>query len=166
MLSSNCRLLRDLEGPLSSRFRTGSVAQDNRSKVWNFFWWENGKRKCKALGRFPTKAAAWKAAKPLRDALEAKPQPTHGVPTVSTLIEQYKAEKCRGGRTPAALMHRGFGSTSYPKWGQSLITELQARPVELWLNPFRLRRKAGLTFAGFSARFGIRNVEASHTDAG
>ena len=53
------RLLRDWEAPLSSRTRTGSVVQDKRSKVWNFFWWENGKRKCKVLGRFPTKSAAW-----------------------------------------------------------------------------------------------------------
>ena len=29
-------------------------------------WWENG-RQIKALGRFPTKSAAWKAAKPLRE---------------------------------------------------------------------------------------------------
>jgi len=58
---------------LSGRFKKGSVAQDHRSKTWNFFWWENGKRKCKALGRFPTKAAAWQASKPLRDALEVKP---------------------------------------------------------------------------------------------
>jgi len=57
---------------MSSRIRTGSVVQDKRSKVWNFFWWENGKRKCKVLGRFPTKAAAWKAARPLRDATETK----------------------------------------------------------------------------------------------
>src|SRR5262249_58795822 len=61
-----------LEVQLSGRFKTGSVAQDHRSKTWNFFWWENGKPKCKALGRFPTKAAAWQASKPLRDALEVK----------------------------------------------------------------------------------------------
>ena len=78
---------------MSNRISTGSIAQDNRSKVWNFFWREEGKRKCKALGRFATKTAAWKAAKPLRDALEVKPKQNAGVPTVSTLLEQYKAEK-------------------------------------------------------------------------
>jgi hypothetical protein len=70
-----------------------SLSMDNRSRVWNFFWWENGKRKCKALGRFPTKAAAWKAAKPLRDALETTPQLTSKVPTVSALVEHYRKEK-------------------------------------------------------------------------
>ena len=142
MLCSNCRLLRDLEGPLSSRFRTGSVAQDNRSKVWNFFWWENGKRKCKALGRLPTKAAAWKAAKPLRDALEAKPQRTHGVPTVSTLIEQYKAEKMPRRKDTSRTYASWIRLHIIPMWGQSLITDLQARPVELWLESLSLAPKS------------------------
>src|SRR6185312_7872260 len=93
MLCSQRRLLRDLEGPLSSRISGGSIAQDKRSKVWNFFWWENGKRKCKTLGRFPTKTAAWRAAKPLRDALEVKSQPPSGVPTLRSLIEQYQTDK-------------------------------------------------------------------------
>jgi len=127
---------------LSSRFRTGSVAQDNRSKVWNFFWWENGKRKCKALGRFPTKAAAWKAAKPLRDALEAKPQHTHGVPTVSTLTEQYKAEKMPKRKDTSRTYASWIRLHIIPKWGQSLITELQARPVELWLESLPLAPKS------------------------
>src|SRR3974390_1750967 len=93
VLCSTRRLLPDWEGPLSSRIRTGSVVQDKRDKVWRFWWWENGKRRSKVLGRFPTKTAAWKAAKPLRDALETKPHPNPNAPAVSTLVEQYKAEK-------------------------------------------------------------------------
>ena len=50
---------------MSSRIRTGSVVQDKRDKVWHFFRWQDGKRKSKVLGRFPSKVAAWKAAKPL-----------------------------------------------------------------------------------------------------
>src|SRR5258708_28280343 len=76
---------------MSSRIRTGSVVQDKRSKVWNFFWWENGKRKCKVLGRFPTKAAAWKAARPLRDATETKTILT--CPRIGELVPQYRIEK-------------------------------------------------------------------------
>src|SRR6516165_9392115 len=74
---------------LSSRSRTGSVVQDKRSKSWFFYSWVGGKRRCKTIGRFPSKTAAWKAAKPLRDALEVKPQPqtTSSVPTVGTLVE-------------------------------------------------------------------------------
>ena len=60
---------------MRSRVRTGSVVQDKRDKVWRFYWWENGKRRSKALGKFPTKVAAWSAAKPLRDDLERGAQP-------------------------------------------------------------------------------------------
>jgi hypothetical protein len=68
--------------------------QDQRDSVFRFFWWDNGKRKSKVLGRFPTKAAAWKAAKPLRDSLEAQPQPQpKTVPIVSALVRQYETEK-------------------------------------------------------------------------
>ena len=144
MLCSIRRLLRDLEGPLSSRIRSGSIAQDNRSKVWNFFWWENGKRKCKVLGRFATKTAAWKAAKPLRDALETKPKTPHtsGVPTVGTLIEQYKAEKMPDRKDTCRTYQSWIRVHILPKWGKSLITDLQARPVEMWLDSLALAPKS------------------------
>ena len=133
---------------MSNRLRTGSVAQDNRSKVWNFFWWENGKRKCRPLGRFPTKAGAWKAAKPLRDDLEGKPQNTSSVPTVSTLVEQYRVEKMptrhdtRGGYESWLRVH------ILPKWGDSPITDLQARPVEMWLESQPLAPKSKVHIRG------------------
>ena len=148
VLCSNRRLLRDLEGPLSNRHRTGSVAQDNRSKVWNFFWWEDGKRKCKALGRFPTKAGAWKAAKPLRDALEATPTHTSSVPTVSTLVEQYKREKMPTRHDTRAGYESWLRVFILPKWGDSLITDLQARPVEMWLESLALAPKSRVHIRG------------------
>jgi hypothetical protein len=55
------------------RQRQGSVVLDQRIRTWNFFWWENGKRHSKKIGtvsQYPTKASAWRAAKPLRDAVE------------------------------------------------------------------------------------------------
>lgn len=127
---------------MSNRFRTGSVAQDNRSKVWNFFWWENGKRRCKVLGRFPTKAAAWRAAKTHRDALEVQPQHNTGVPTVGTLVEQYKAEKMPGRKDTSRTYQSWIRVHILPKWGQSLITDLQARPVEMWLDSLTLAPKS------------------------
>jgi hypothetical protein len=97
---------------MRSRIRTGSVVRDKRDKVWRFYFWENGKRKSRLLGRLPTKAAAWEASKPLRDRLEAKPQNTPIVPTVSTLVEDYKAEKMPDRKTPTEHTNRGFTSTS------------------------------------------------------
>ena len=37
---------------------TGSVVKDRRSQIWQFFWWAEGVRHSKALGRYPTKTAA------------------------------------------------------------------------------------------------------------
>ena len=134
---------------MSGRFRTGSVAQDHRSKTWNFFWWENGKRKCKVLGRFPTKAAAWKAAKPLRDTLEVKPQPTTpGVPIVSTLAEQYRTEKMPDRKDTKRTYQSWIRVHILPKWGQSPITDLQARPVEMWLESLPLAPKSRVHIRG------------------
>jgi len=70
---------------------SGSVVLDRRIKTWNFFFWENGKRRSKKIGtvsQFPTKASAWQAAKPLRDAVENRARISNAVPTVSTLVKQ------------------------------------------------------------------------------
>ena len=127
---------------MSSRIRTGSVVQDKRDKVWRFWWWENGKRRSKVLGRFPTKAAAWKAATLLRDALETQPQPKPSVPTVHTLIEQYRAEKMPTRHDTRGGYESWIRVYILPKWGESAITDLQARPVELWLGSLSLAPKS------------------------
>lgn len=132
---------------MSSRTRNGSVVRDKRDKVWRFYWWENGKRRSKALGRFATKAVAWKAAKPLRDGLEAKPQSTHAV-TVSTLAEQYRAEKMPKRKATSRTYQSWIRVHILPKWGKSLITDLQARPVELWLESLPLAPKSRVHIRG------------------
>src|SRR5437660_10322249 len=78
------------------RQRQGSVVLDKRIKTWNFFFWENGKRRSKKIGslsQYPTKASAWRAAKPLRDAVENQVKIISAVPTVNALIEDYRSEK-------------------------------------------------------------------------
>ena len=72
---------------------SGTVVHDKRINAWNFLWWQDGKRKSKSLGHHPTKASAWRAAKPLRDALETKPKINRSSITVQALAEQYRAEK-------------------------------------------------------------------------
>jgi integrase len=133
---------------MSSRIRTGSVVQDKRDKVWRFFWWEHGNRRSQMLGRFPTKTAAWKAAKPLRDALETKPQPKATVPTVDTLVEQYRAEKMPTRHDTRAGYESWLRVFILPKWGESLITDLQARPVEMWLDCLTLAPKSKVHIRG------------------
>ena len=98
------------------------------------------------LGRFPTKTAAWNAAQVFRAQLP-QPQPTT-VPTLAALVAQYRTEKM-----PARLdTSRGYESWIrvhiLPKWGQSPITGLQARPVEKWLDSIRLAPKSRVHIRG------------------
>jgi integrase len=123
-----------------SKSTTGSLVRDRRSKKWQFFWWANGRRHSKTLGSFPTKTAAWNAAQAFR-AQPAQPKPT-GVPTVASLVDHYRAEKM-----PTRLnSNRGCESWIrvhiLPKWGPRIITDVQARPVELWLDSLALAPKS------------------------
>jgi integrase len=137
---------------MRARNRSGSIALDPRIKTWHFFYWEKGKRRSKKIGhlsQFPTKASAWRAAKPMRDALENQTQvSTSAAPTVNTLVEQYRTEKM-----PTRLdTNRGYESWIrvhiLPKWGQNLITDLQAQPVEHWLDRLALAPKSKVHIRG------------------
>ena len=129
-----------------SKSTTGSVVKDRRSQIWQFFWWADGRRHSKTLGRFPTKTAAWNAAQQFR---VQPPQPQASpMPTVSALVEQYRKEKM-----PTRLdTNRGYESWIrvhiLPKWGQSPITDLQARAVEKWLNSVPLAPKSRVHIRG------------------
>ena len=71
------------------RSRLGSVVKDKRDKMWRFYWWENGKRRSRALGECAHKTAAIQAAERVREELR-KAQTVQGapaVPTVAALIE-------------------------------------------------------------------------------
>jgi integrase len=128
-----------------ARHKTGSVVFDKRRKTWNFLQWVGSKRRSKGIGtlqEFPTKSAAWRAAKALCNAVENKATTSDGAPTVKTLVAQHQAEKM-----PTRLdTNRGYESWIrvhiLPKWGQNLITDLQARPVEMWLDSLSLAPKS------------------------
>lgn len=148
VLCSIRRLLRDLEGPLSSRIRTGSIVQDPRDKTWRFFWWDDGKRRSKVLGRFSSKAKAWAASKPLRDALETPTKTTPRVPTVGTLVEEYRREKMPTRKDTRAGYESWLRVFILPRWADAPITDLQARPVELWLDSLALAPKSKVHIRG------------------
>jgi integrase len=131
-----------------SKSTTGSVVKDRRSQTWQFFWWADGRRHSKTLGRFPTKTAAWNAAQQFRvQPPQPKTQPSD-VPTVAALVEQYRAEKMptrystrRG--YDVYLRHRIL-----PQWGTCPITTVQARPVDLWLQSLTLAPKTKAEIRG------------------
>ena len=89
---------------------------------------ENGKRRSKALGRFPTKAAAWKAAKPLRDELEAPKPISKAAPTVAPLIEQYKAEKMPKRIDTRRTYGAWISNHIIPKWGEVFADRCAGTP--------------------------------------
>jgi integrase len=135
------------------RQRSGSVVLDKRIGCWNFFYWENGKRRSKKIGplsQYKTKASAWRAAKDMRHALENNKRVAmrNGAPTVSELIEGYRQEKM-----PKRADTRGCYETwlrvyILPKWGECHISDLQARPVELWLDSLSLAPKSKVHIRG------------------
>ncbi len=123
-----------------SKSTTGSVVKDKRSQTWQFFWWADGQRRSKTLGRFSTKTAAWNAAQQFR-VQPPKPQPS-SAPTVAVLIERYRAE-----RMPTRYStRRGYESWLkchvVPRWGARAITDVQPRDVELWLASLTLAPKS------------------------
>jgi len=135
----------------AARHKTGSVVFDKRRKTWNFLWWEDGKRRCKSIGtvhQYPTKASAWSAAKAVQDSLEKPDKVVSKSPTVGTLVEQYRVEKM-----PRRVMTRQgyntwFNQYILPTWGDRTIQELEARPVDLWLQSLALSPKSKVHIRG------------------
>ncbi len=143
------------------RHRQGSVVKDKRSNVWNFFWWAEGKRHSKVLGKFPTKSAAWRAARHLRDAAETQPKVT-GI-TVNTLVEQYRAEKMPTRIDTRRGYDSWFDNHILPKWGECPLSDVQARPVELWLDSLKLSPKSKSHIRGLLSVLWDFSMWAGHT---
>lgn len=133
-----------------ARHQRGSVVFDKRRKTWNFLTSENGKRRSKLIGtkqQYPTRSAAWIAVGALRSE-QRSPQKAPAVPMVSTLIEQYRAEKMSTRYSTRLGYEAWLNNHIVPRWGGSQLTELQARPVELWLDSLELAPKSRVHIRG------------------
>jgi integrase len=134
------------------RHRSGSIALDKRIRTWHFFWWENGARRSKRIGtlsQYPTKASAWRAAKRLRDAVETQTQVSASTtPILNTLVEQYRQEKMPERFSTQHGYNAWLNNHIIPKWGEGEITDVQARPVELWLHSLTLAPKSRVAIRG------------------
>jgi len=131
-----------------SKSTTGSVVKDRRSQTWQFFWWMDGKRHSKTLGRFPTKKQAWDAAQAFRSQLP-QPQPTRlAAPTVADLAEQYRIEKMPQRYSTRRSYDAWLSNHIIPKFGQCAISDVQARPAELWLESLRLTARSRAAVRG------------------
>ena len=129
----------------AARHKTGSVVFDRRRKTWNFLWWEDGKRRSRQIGttsQYPTKASAWRAAQTFQASPENQVKVACKEPTVNTLIEQYRAEKMPKRADTRRAYEVWLRNHILPRWGDCPLTELQARPVELWLESLPLAPKS------------------------
>jgi integrase len=95
------------------------------------------------LQEFRTKSAAQKAAQSLTVSASID-----AGTTVSTLIEQYRAEKMPNRASTKRGYEVWFRNYVVPKWQDSQLTELQARPVELWLHSLPLAPKSKVHIRG------------------
>ena len=127
------------------RKQFGSVVLDKRSKTWHFIWWENGRRRSKRIGsrrELRTKAAAWKAAHPFVNAIECQVINETEPITVSSLVNFYRAEKMPRRYSTRRGYEVWLKHYILPRWGELPITDIQARPVELWLQTLLLAPKS------------------------
>lgn len=133
------------------RIQQGSVCLDRRIKQWNFFWWEGGKRRSKKIGsktEFPTKSSAWKAAQALRIAVENRTQVVPdepakpSTPIISTLVDAYRVERMPKRLDTRRSYETWLSNYIVPRWGECKITDVQPRPVQLWLESLPLSPKS------------------------
>ena len=139
-----CR--KDWEMKRAARFKTGSVVFDKRRKTWNFLRWENSKRRTRRIGtlsEYPSKSAARRAAQEIQLSQPdiAKPQAYEPL-IVRNLIERYRAERMPKRADTKRAYEVWINNHIIPKWSDCLITDLEPRPVELWLESLSLAPKS------------------------
>jgi integrase len=123
------------------RHASGSVRYDRRRKTWNYLWYDGAIRRSKRIGtktEFPTKAAAWKEV----ERLEIRQSKTEVGDTLREVVTRYEAERMPT-RHSTAYVYRSFLKNHIlPRWGDTLIRDVQPRPVELWLRELALSPKS------------------------
>lgn len=149
------------------RFKTGSVVFDRRRRIWNLLMSEEGRRRTRRIGtlsEYPSKSAARRAAQsiPLPSVEISKPQQKQAV-SVRDLIERYRVERMPKRSDTRRAYEVWVRNHILPKWADCVITNLEPRPVELWLEslPVAARSKAHIR-----GMLSIRNVAGRGSKTG
>jgi integrase len=130
----------------AQRRAVGCVRYDKRRGTWNYLFYDHGKRRSKRIGTkkdFPTKAAAWKAVAPV----ESQPQPS-SAPTVAALVEHYRIEKMPKRHSTHCAYDSWLRNHIIPKFGTCPLSDVQARPAELWLESLELTPRSRAAVRG------------------
>jgi integrase len=132
-----------------ARVQNGSVVFNRKYGTWNFLWFEDGHRKSRKIGtalEFKSKEAASLAADALRNGLD-RPQ-IAGLPTVRSLVSGFRREKMPERFSTQQGYNSWLDNYILPRWGNLLITALQARPVEMWLKELPISAKSRVHIRG------------------
>lgn len=135
----------------AARFKTGSIVFDKRRKTWNYLWWDSGKRRSKLVGtlrEYPTKGAAWRAAQQFQQSTDKSMPTSINVLTVSKLVEHYRAEKMPQRYSTRRSYEVWLKHYILPIWGACPLRDVQARPVELWLQWLKLSPRSKSSIRG------------------
>lgn len=127
----------------------GSVVLNKARGTWNFLWVEADRRRSKILGtlaQLPTKADALRKVEAVRRDLRLATE--QQVLTVNQLVQKYRDEKMPKRTDTRRAYEVWLKNHIIPKWGELLLTDIQARPVELWLDSLSLAPKSRVHIRG------------------
>jgi integrase len=125
------------------------VVFNKARSTWNWLTLEAGHRRSRKLGtlaELPTKADALRRAEDVHRELHLHVE--RSVPTVSKLVEQYRLEKMPRRHDTRRAYDVWIRNYMLPKWGGSTLSDIQARPVELWLDSLTLAPKSKVHIRG------------------
>jgi integrase len=71
-----------------------------------------------------------------------KPRPTSDVHTVKELAARYESERMPSRRSTARVYRSWLNNYVLPQWSAKLVSDIQPRPVELWLRQLDLSPKS------------------------
>ena len=125
-----------------------TVARNQTLQTWHVRFYVDGKRKSHQLGNFCdlTEEQAKAKAKSMWKSL-TKPQAPR-VPTVSLLTDLYREERMPKRLSTRRTYDTWLNKHIIPQWGTCEITEVKARPVELWLQSLELSPKSRASIRG------------------
>jgi integrase len=121
----------------------GCVVFNRPRATWNFLWREGKKRKSVKLGTLadlPTKVEALEKAEAFKR--DYRLQQERAVVTVRKMVEWYRAEKMPRRWDTRRMYESWLRNYILPKWGARPLADVQARPVELWLEGLPLAPKS------------------------
>jgi integrase len=100
----------------------------------------------------PNRSAAQRAAAEMQQQSEPAIKPEPGAPTVQELVTAYLQEKAPTRKDTRRSYQVWLRCHILPKWGESQITDLQPRPVEMWLESRVLSPKSKTHIRGVLSR--------------